>query len=389
MERRANRDISLSKFIDFLVLKSYSPVSVYRIGDKVVFIEVRTPKVQRSFVIHVDEKYSMRCNNDRYRSFEVFSKDTSNVEMNIQRVSDYIKEIKGVLLTADILSITNDKLVLLKNNETLEVYTFDGDVENEDDSFGEGEEGVTDRLEKDSERLISVIEEAREEKEKSPEATDEAETQIELEFVDDAGDSYIEEENGSESDSEVFVQPTFKIKSIENRIDNSIPENITGSNVDYGILYFSMDLSMFYQRLKTGTGKSQDLSLEEEIIASYDTMDDNETDMRSTKLDEIQELCSKISSKAKLLVDGYQKREMDLKSQVLKLSAVLEKAENLKNKVSDKKFVEEKPNVDRLYNQTKTSLYDLNVEIAQNKDCINDLLNIYITSLTYLSTDEV
>ena len=54
MERRANRDISLSKFIDFLLSKSYSPVSVYRIGDKVVFIEVRTPKVQRSFVIHVD-----------------------------------------------------------------------------------------------------------------------------------------------------------------------------------------------------------------------------------------------------------------------------------------------------------------------------------------------
>jgi hypothetical protein len=293
------------------------------------------------------------------------------------------------------LSISSDKLTLMKNNETIETYTFDGDTLPDDEGDEDAEDHAADdpyeKLEKDSERLGSIIDGGGDvEGGGGGDDVEEGvgvDAHIELEFVDDGGDGDVdagELDADEDEDAEVHIQPTFKIKSFEHRMDNSIPENMVECNVDLGLLYFSMDLSIFYQRLRT-----EGPPLEEEVLTAYDTMDDNEADTRSSKLDEIQELCSKISSKAKQLVEGYQKRELDLKSQVLKLSTVLEKAEKLKDKVVDKKFADEKPNVDRLYNQTKTSLYDLNVEIAQNKDCINDLLNIYISSLTYLSTDDI
>ena len=157
-----------------------------------------------------------------------------------------------------------------------------------------------------------------------------------------------------------------------------VPENLETLDISLGLIYYSIDIDKFYKKA------NRKIDIEEDIISTYDIIDENENDLRSEKADNITELCAKLTLKVKEEVEKYRKEENHLKTQILKLSLVLDNAEKLKGKIDSdgtNKFLDSKPEINKLYNQTKTTFHDINLEILRNKDRIDDFLVQYQSAL--------
>src|SRR4029079_18537350 len=90
--------LSLTKFLSILAKNEFTPVSLYCLPDKVGFLEIRTPKTQKTFIISVPEKYRMKIDTDAYKIIHILYRDDGKDNL------DYIEEIKGPLLTCDLVS---------------------------------------------------------------------------------------------------------------------------------------------------------------------------------------------------------------------------------------------------------------------------------------------
>jgi hypothetical protein len=448
--------LSFGKLAALLGSKGYTLVTVYCSTDgDVHFLEARTPKIQKTFIISIPPKYKMVTTSDteHYKTV-VITKLPGGIE---SRQMDYIAEVKGPLLDCDLLSISSTMLCLCKNNNDVEVYKF-GVVEDEpeeDENLENLEEGdavqkiikaakkigkkmgskklkIPEEVEpvNESEKAEEVEVEGEEpeigaeeheveeevevDEPEVEEAEEEDTTPIELEFKDENGKSF---EGGAEiqiGEEEIVIPGADTLeKDIEKiekviekedtplpprhpkdprRRDNSIPENIEDVDISLGIIYYSVEIGLFNKKvsksalLQPGTTTSIPITLEEEIMTSYDTIDDNESDIRNVKLDEVIEMAAKLAHKAKEEVEKCRQEELGLKTQILKLSSVLDHCEKLKSKMISKpeKYVDVKPEIERLYKQTKTTLYEMNVEILRNKDRTDEVLAQYQTSLEEL-----
>ena len=418
--------LSLNKLEDLLSRHNYTLVSVYHdtVGKSVVFLEIRTPRVQKTFFVFVPKKYKMKCDSSTHKTLDVTYAPSQLTSEGASRQIEYLKEIKGPLLECDLISISSSMISMCKNNDVAYVYTFGASLgdedENEVDMSTPDEENdvvdTVDQLVKDAKKLGKIIdpsaekvleiepEESEEEEEKETkeenkgETADalekdavaaEEETPIELEFDDTPlpatteGETSVADENDAIATEEVVVQPQPKESSLKRRVDNSLPEGIEDAELSIGIIYYAIDLDVFYKKVAVSTnasskaGSAATQTLENEILGIYDALDDNESDMRVSKLDEISELATKIAQQTKQDVEIFKREEMSLKTQILKLSAVLDQTENLRARIAKAptKFVETKPEVDRLYNQTKTTLHEINVELLKNRDTVDDLLS--------------
>lgn len=438
--------LSLSKFCDLLLKYGYTVSSVYAIDGRVLFVESKTPKIQKTFIIYIPQKYHIKCDTDIHKIIKIHE-----ITRPPRFDTDYFENIKGGILQCDILSVSNILGLIRNNGDTLfygfgEVKTIASKVEDKAD-VDDTEEEIADKLMKNTKKIMDKIDpkrsgsqrslddveeadEARDEgnfdaeaegnleadievdiEDKEPEIKkdakdnaddDDVESQekiVELEFEEennDNGDDH-DDDNGDDQDDEDNDDQLEKPDFLDRKLDNSIPDKIENEDIDIGIIYFCIDLSSLYKKLtlqsgdtsapadkKSGSTTSSStssptpkISFENEVLYAYNTMDDIEAENRAIKYDEISELCSKISEKTKGIINKHNTEELALKTQLLKLSVVLENAEKLRLKSNSeaKKFAHVKPEIDRLYNQTKMALSDINIEIIKNKDRTNDSLN--------------
>lgn len=389
--------LSLGKLTSLLSKYLYTLVSTYCVGSDVQFIEARTPRLQKTFVIYVPSKYKMRCDDENYKRFQITPVSFSSMSRQL----DYLMEIKGPLIDCDLLSISSSMLCLHKNSgDTLYYKIGDYTKTNNDGSNEEQELNSVEQIQKDVEDMMKKVEpEAA-----PPEEPDELfltpedlkqmtlveskdEPQVELEFEDASGDPIdeslnlmadnTETPNLTEEDVDKVGTQTFpsdKNTSGIQRKDNSLPPSLEDSDISLGIVYYSIDIAIFYKRIST---------LEDDMISIYNTLDDNEDDLRETKITEIILLTEKIVQKAKTEMEKIKKREAETKSQLITLSAILDKTDTFQTRMEKdkKKFADIKQEIDRIQMQTKTTIYDINVELLRIRDTMDDLLDGIQTSL--------
>lgn len=114
-------NLSINKFIDFLLNKDIVIVSLYKSDEILIFVEAKTPKLQKSFIIHVPSKYVIKCKDCiNYKTFEITPISKDKAQKNIE----YLSEIRGTLLVCDLISISSEIISLQKNNGKILVYQF-------------------------------------------------------------------------------------------------------------------------------------------------------------------------------------------------------------------------------------------------------------------------
>lgn len=452
--------LSLSKLVDILTSKFYTLVSIYYDlkAESIVFLEVRTPKVQKTFFVAIPPKYTMKMDVSNYKKIEISPRSNSLAEKQLE----YISEIKGVLVDSDIMAISSSIMCLQKNNGNVVCYGFGAmTVEKEEVSEDEvvnTEVDTVSRILDDAKKIKDFVDpviEIEEEPEEEPEEEiEEDKDGSEKDGKDDGHDNENEVEERKQSDlqeeenvagvelefditpstksivetdlkeiskkivvpdvqkkkprvlknveeqieQEIIILPQPKPESLKQRNDNSVPLDIQDSDLSLGIIYYSLDLDSFYKKINPKVvpmsstksvslqPASANLELEAEILGVYDAIDDNEGDMRLSKLDEITELALKVVQKSKDSLELFKKEEMNLKSQILKLSTVLDQTDALKVRISKTpdKFTDTKPEIDRLRNQTKTTIHEINIELLKNRDLVEDMLTTTKISLEEL-----
>ena len=377
--------LSFKKLSSMLATKyMYVISSVYLVEGSVYFIEVRTPLLQKTFIIRIPEKYTLTYDTDAYKSVDI-----TPVAQGIlpgRRQTEYLMEIKGTILTCDIISISSTAICLYRNNgDVLEYVIGKRAMDIGDDSLPEEDEmkkligDACDVIRKDDPDFL--LPSASEDYESDIKEDDiltkkvkvidpwppgqnkevNSEERIELEFVED---EVVEEQ---EEVVDVLAWPSTKVHkskktSAKYRKDNSLPPLLEEANLLIGVIYISIDLSDFYRLVH-----APEPSFEQTIITSYDVLDDNESEMRDGKIDIITTLCERIILTLKQKIDGYKKKELEWKEKILTLSSILEKTEGLR-------VTKPSAEVDKIYQQTKSTIYDVNIEMLKIKDEMDSAL---------------
>lgn len=413
--------LSLNKVTSLLSNNGYILAALYCVDDEVVFIECRTPKLQRTFIINVPEKYRLVKTDDKYKCLTI-----SRLPVSPTRQLDYLMEIKGPLLECDLVAVSSTRLALYRNNGSSDCFKFGGPDpvdEEDDDNTIDGVEipedpeallkGVNAVLKKmasrgevDAEQVVMPSEDIDNPiKEVKPEDIEEMKVVnpkpkntddpiVELEFEEetrnevpglgegdgDDAEGVVDGESDDEADPSDQLSKA-KLSSLTYRKDNALPPNLEEAEIAIGIIYVCIDLTSFYKRAAT--------NLETEVLANYDVLETNEREMREGKVSVIGELCTKLSHKTTEILERFQKKEASLKAERLKLSAILDNAEGLRKKTESdvKKFADVKSDVDRIYTQTKTTLHELNIEILRLRDEVDDALDSFQKVLEEMISD--
>ena len=399
--------LSINKVTKLLADNGYILAGLYCIENEVIFLECRTPKLQRTFIIHVPEKYLLVRGDATHKVVEI-----SHVAPSPSRQLDYLMEIKGPLLECDLVAFSSARVCLYRNNGTSDCFKFGGPDADDDEgglSDDEGQDGQNpDVLLKGVNVLLKKLqgEDAQVElptadidnpdaKELKPEDIEEMkivdpaatlsqekgtsnEPIVELEFEEETrnevpalgeGDhEAVEGDSDEEGDEGKDYTSNTNMSSLSYRKDNSLPSDISDAEISIGIIYWCVDLASFYKKAA---------ALEAEVLSAYDVLDANEMEMRESKIHIISELCTKLAARSVEILDSYKKRENELKAERLKLSAILDSAEGLKLKTlaDTKKYADVKSDIDRIHTQTKTTLYETNIGILRLRDEVDDALD--------------
>lgn len=398
--------LSLNKLQKLLQDNFYTLVNLYCENENVKFLEVRTPRIQKTFIIVLPEKYKLTYEGNSHKKIDIYHSDEKD-----SRQLEYLTDLKGPLLDCDLVSISSFLICVYKNNGDFATFKFGKEEIREIDEESEDSE-IVDRLIKDvnaiSEKIdpeLKIIESGennhQEENQDEPEDNEQSDLEesgvedhvepvepveeVELVFEDENGTKFAGEASGILEENIVVPETALapkkkkrtKILEFSNRKANFVPENLETLDLTLGIIYFSIDVDKFYKKV------NRQIDIEEDIINVYDIIDENENDLRAEKADNIMELCAKLTLKVKEEVEKYKKEEDHLKNQILKLSLILDNTEKLKKKIDgdEKKFLDSKNEIYKLYNQTKTTFHDINLEILRNKDRIDDFLVQYHSAL--------
>jgi hypothetical protein len=344
-------------------------------GTKVRLVEVRTPKMQKLFIIYIPTKYTMICNTTTYKVKRI-SETTSQP---LAKQSDYVSTVKGNFLECDLLTHSADFICLYKNNGTTENYRF-GEVVNRDKKEVDVDENPIDQFISDSEVALKKIDpdislssqrtlsdDITTELDESTVVDASAPGSVELEFVGDVGgDSDLD-------DIKEFID-SGALGTIVDVDDSDVEEDDEAVDSAIGIIYYAIDISLFYKKIG---------NLEDEILTIYNTIDDNESTIRDDRLADIEDLAQSLIIHTKDKLEKYKKEETDLKAQIVKLSIVLDKTLSLKEKikVDPEKYIEAQGEIDRVYNQTRNTVYDINIELLKIRDEVDDVLSMTQSTL--------
>ena len=150
--------LKLEKLTDLLRKYRYILVSAYCDEGDIRFVEIRTPKYQKTFIVFIPPSYSMKCgSNMSIKQVDIIPSKENPTDRQINFMSD----MKGPLLECDLLSISSISLCMYKNSGKMQCYKIKGAEEEEPDEIEEEtDEEETDEitaLEKDTARVLQKI----------------------------------------------------------------------------------------------------------------------------------------------------------------------------------------------------------------------------------------
>ena len=163
----------------------------------------------------------------------------------------------------------------------------------------------------------------------------------------------------------------------EYALDNSIPSNIEDNDIDLGIIYITIGIGPFYKKIKT---------FEDEMIKMYNQLDENEVDFRKNRLKSIKESMEDLLEHSHKRLNEIHEEENNLKYQLMSLSVVLIQTTTLKKKIESKpeKYGEDILKVEKIYNQTRKTAFNINLELLRLRDQANELLYNYKMTINEL-----
>ena len=446
MEEKSKTRLSLSKLIDFLNKYDYILSSVYCVSsNNVVFVECRSPIQQKTFFIHIPSKYLMEVDESHSVKKIHLKEIENNSSRQFNYISDIRGPLLDCDLvsisSSNICAYKNSGKAFFYER----IDPNDIKIDSEERNTDEPEDEIT-GLERQTEKVLEKIrpgkrlpkpkrrkkkrrceqpKESKEEnisnedEEKEPEKNistnedeentsegeenvtteeeenteEEDEEGVEIVFQDAEGESldnvkeFISVDNPNEKSSQnledslermkIKLQTSSKIQENYTTHDNTIPPELEDSDIVLGIVYYLIDIGPFY-------GKIQDF--EKTIIKVYEQIDDNILDVRNSKFSNIKELTTKFLTRGEERLTKINEDEKNIKKSLIRLTIILSQTGELKTKIKDKpeKFKEEITNIDRIYNQTRKSIFELNMDLLRLQDDADELLSNYQDSLEEL-----
>lgn len=215
---------------------------------------------------------------------------------------------------------------------------------------------------------------------------------IELEFVDDSSeeqlvdedDSEEEEyslESSSETDSSETVEKELSVHSkshpiptgnekneryhakLSHRTNYVIPEEL---DVYYGAVYVGTDISIFYKNI---------IHYEPEALATYEQLEDNEADMRLSRLNDTKKRLALLSNHVESRMKDIEIEERGLKYQLLRLTSILNNVDILRNKTHKSKNSDSNlSELNRICEKTRKTVHDINLQLLKKREEYEDIL---------------
>ncbi len=424
--------LSLDRFLSFLETHKYVLASLYCEGDNIRFAECRTPRQQKTFMIHVPKKYLLPGANAKMTSIYVEKSGLGSRQIK------YLSDLRGPLLECDLLAISSSNICMYKNSGQALLYGFGKpktDSKSSDTDFEEGHPDVS-HLEKDTDKVLDKVQpgyrlpkpKVRNSKDPVKDSEDSAEDPVEnskedpedstgdskedstedstedskeesTEGTDDEGEVELvfqDSEGGSIEDVKEFIAPDKSLErnlqSVTERIklassstseetipdftthDNTLPPNIKYSDIVLGIVYPMIDLGSFYRKVK---------GYEKEVISICEQINDNILDIRNDKLKEIRDGSSIFLTHAENRLKKINEQEKSLRSALIRLTIILSQTEILRKKVDSnpKVLKNEMPEIERIFAQTRKTIHELNIDLLRLQDSADELLSNYQSSI--------
>nr|QBK86583.1 MAG: uncharacterized protein LCMAC102_03780 [Marseillevirus LCMAC102] len=403
--------LSLEKLSNLFKLHKYILVAAYCEETNIRFLECKTPKQQKTFLVYLPPKYTM-CLNEK-SLLNRFNITPTNLPPSPRQIQ-FMLDMKGPLLECDLLIISSQMVCMYRNSGDTECYLI-GD-ENEDEKSKEPEDEKSkeiDEITQLEQKTIKVLQKVKPgaklpqiplqdstegqskdstEEETEGQSKDTSENDnIDLVFEDDSGEVFDEvrhtlntaesklhvvQEKINKRDGETFGDSEDEIEDLITR-DNAFPPKMEDGDTILGIIYVMIDIGSFFKKIA---------SYEEEVISLNEHLDDNELDIRKEKLSKIRETAINFLSHAEERLKKVNDEEKELKLQLMRLTVVLAQAEILKTRVEKNpdKYGEIVNESETIYSQTRETTHDLNMELLKLRDTADELLNNYQSSITEL-----
>lgn len=197
---------------------------------------------------------------------------------------------------------------------------------------------------------------------------------------DSSSDSSSSSSDSSSSDSHEKSKKSkkntaLKLSHRSNYID------VEALDVQMGIVYVVIDVDVIHKKFDT---------YEIEALNIYEQIDDNERDIQEERVKTIKKQTELVLKHLDSRLQKIQTAERGKKYYLLKLTGLLQDAENIKQKA------EKKPNekadiansgmldLDRVYNKTRKTIHELNISLLHQKDEVEDILVNYEESIKEL-----
>ena len=159
--------------------------------------------------------------------------------------------------------------------------------------------------------------------------------------------------------------------------DNALPPNLEEGEVVLGIMYVLISIGLFFKKIA---------DYEDEVIGCYEQLDENEVESRKEKLSTIKIMCNKFISHSEERITKLSDEEQNLKLQLVRLTVILIQADALKTRVEQnpEKYGELLDKSDQVYNPTRNTIHELNLETLKLRDTADELLSNYQSSIEEL-----
>ena len=179
-----------------------------------------------------------------------------------------------------------------------------------------------------------------------------------------------------------------KVMKLSHRSNYVIPDEL---DVYYGVIFVAINITDLFKIIS---------SYETDALSVYEQIEDNEKDMRVSRLSNIQSNLALATKHIDLRSKEIDIQERSLKYQLLRLTGVLHNIDEVKQKIPQ--TVNSKPDtsiigsalnnqkglpqiisnpklleMDRLYNKTRKTIHEINVQLIRHRDEFEDLFSNY------------
>lgn len=372
--------------LDFLKFKRLVDGKGYILGTAYVdrgsirFLECRTPIQQKTFIIHVPDRYALIASD--LKVIDIVPSD----EIPSARQIEHIISIRGDTLTCDLASILSTGICSCVSGKPAKKYSTRINEENEDDIESIDDEDTVVRKKDSIDRAVDVLRKIDPDIDVPPIPNDTDEVldtdKVELAFEDDDG-------NEVDDVTEAFRESLEGLKGITGDdgdiefgdVDNSIPTDLEDEDISLGIVYLMIQIKEFFKSV----GQQ---GYEDEVIKIYDTMYENEMKRRDVRLKSIDSMCNELRGSSKKRLIEIANEEKNLRVQLMRLTMVLKQsnAQLKKVMVNKEKYGDDViAEVVTIKTDILETIHGLNLELIKQRELADEILSDFESSLKELS----